>query len=117
MVHGSLAALAVVARRAEGAPRPRKAALELTDAAVERVKMLLDKRNKVRSGRAHRWDFPTLNCTWLHSAHRCPPASLPAPGDVLYHGSALQEYLRLGVKTRGCNGMAYTLNYADSKVR
>lgn len=50
MVHGSLAALAVVARRAAGAPRPRKAALELTDAAVERVKMLLDKRNKVRRG-------------------------------------------------------------------
>ena len=51
MVHGSLAALSVVARRAAAAPRPRKAALELTDAAVERIKGLLDKRNKVRQDR------------------------------------------------------------------
>ena len=46
MVHGSLATLAQAARRA-AAPRPRKAVLELTDAAVERVKSLLSKRHKV----------------------------------------------------------------------
>jgi hypothetical protein len=45
MVQPSLSLLAAVAKRA--APRLRKAPIVLTDAAAERIKTLLEKRNKV----------------------------------------------------------------------
>lgn len=46
MVQTSLAALAAAVARA--APRLRKAPIALTDAAAERIRALLDKRNRAR---------------------------------------------------------------------
>ena len=54
-------------------PRARPAAINLTPAAVERVKALLDKRGK------------------------------PSVG------------IRIGVRTKGCSGLSYTIEYADAK--
>jgi iron-sulfur cluster assembly protein len=53
--------------------RPRPAAINLTAAAVARVKALLDKRGKPSAG------------------------------------------IRIGVKTKGCSGLSYTLEFADQK--
>jgi iron-sulfur cluster assembly protein len=55
------------------ARRPRPAAINLTAAAVERVKALLEKRNK------------------------------PSVG------------IKIGVRTKGCSGLSYTIEYADAK--
>jgi len=52
---------------------PRPAAMTLTPAAVDRVRVLLEKRGK------------------------------PSVG------------IRIGVKTKGCSGLSYTLEYADEK--
>ena len=70
------AAAAGVPQKSTGprrAPRPRPAAINLTAAAVERVKALLEKRNK------------------------------PSVG------------IRIGVRTKGCSGLSYTIEYADAK--
>jgi iron-sulfur cluster assembly protein len=52
--------------------RPRPAAIQVTAAAVARVRALLDKRGKPSAG------------------------------------------VRIGVRTRGCSGLSYTLEYADA---
>ena len=61
------------AAKARPARRPRPAAINLTAAAVERVKALLEKRNKPSAG------------------------------------------IRIGVRTKGCSGLSYTIEYADAK--
>ncbi len=50
-------------------------AIQMTEAAVERVKALLDKRGKPSAG------------------------------------------IRIGVRTKGCSGLSYTLEYADDRGR
>ena len=32
-------------------------------------------------------------------------------------GNKAKPYLKIGIRTRGCNGMTYTMNYADEKDR
>ena len=67
------AAVAGAAEKPRPVRRPRPAAINLTPAAVERVKALLDKRNK------------------------------PSVG------------IKIGVRTKGCSGLSYTIEYADAK--
>jgi iron-sulfur cluster assembly protein len=69
---GDAAAASAVAKPRR-TPRPRPAAITLTVAAVERVKALLEKRNKPSAG------------------------------------------IRIGVRTKGCSGLSYTIEYADAK--
>lgn len=70
---GPAPAAAPAAAPAKRPARPRPPPMNVTPAALERVKALLDKRGK------------------------------PSVG------------VRVGVRTRGCSGLSYTLEYADAK--
>jgi iron-sulfur cluster assembly protein len=92
MVHATLVLLAQAAKQTLSQPRAKKAAIELTAAAATRVKQLLDTRHKVCiSAQASMQSFSAAGCS---------------------QGGHLQEYLKLGVKKRGCSGLSYTLNYS-----
>jgi iron-sulfur cluster assembly protein len=67
------AAVASAAAKPARRARPRPSAINLTVAAVERVKSLLEKRGKPSAG------------------------------------------IRIGVRTKGCSGLSYTIEYADAK--
>jgi iron-sulfur cluster assembly protein len=72
-IPGSAAPVVAPDVKPKRAPRPRPAAINLTAAAVARVKTLLEKRGKPSAG------------------------------------------IRIGVKTKGCSGLSYTLEFADEK--
>ncbi|KAH8387567.1 hypothetical protein KR093_007898 [Drosophila rubida] len=74
---------------------PTRAALTLTPAAVQRIKSLLQDKPDVVS-RLH-----ALTLTAIRTLHvlLCP-----------------QIGLKVGVRQRGCNGLSYTLDYANTKA-
>jgi len=97
MVQNSLAVFAAAAAKAIRSPAAKKAAVELTAAAATRIRELLGARHKVIS-------HPQVPATASHQ---------PYVSEYAHHSvHASQEYIKLGVKKRGCSGLSYTLNYS-----
>lgn len=84
MVHGSLASLAKVVR---GSRLPRKKAVELTDAAAERIRMLLEKRHKVCGGCGRAAGAAPTD--WLHTEDGRVAGLRQLPKAVRVQGCAL----------------------------
>jgi hypothetical protein len=110
MVQNSLALFAAAAAKAIRSPAAKKAAVELTAAAATRIRELLHARHKVSC----------LLFSWLvYSGERCSQQGRPRHAWCADQQIAFvllsQEYIKLGVKTRGCSGLSYTLNYSGEQ--
>ena len=105
MVQTTLAVWAQAAAQLARSPRAKKAAIELTAAAANRVRELLNTRHKVSNCLLTRFSAVALSFPWCCSVG----------GIIDELPCLLQEYLKLGVKTRGCSGLSYTLNYSGKQ--
>eukprot|EP00882_Tetradesmus_deserticola_P033839 GHRQ01038691.1.p1 GENE.GHRQ01038691.1~~GHRQ01038691.1.p1 ORF type:complete len:162 (+),score=25.09 GHRQ01038691.1:732-1217(+) len=97
----TLAVLAEAAKKIARSPVAKKAAVDLTAAAANRIRELLQARHKVCS----------LEAARQHERLHASPFLLLR----LTQRRVAQEYIKLGVKKRGCSGLSYTLNYSDTK--
>lgn len=94
----TLAVLAEAAKKIARTPLAKKAAVDLTEAAANRIRELLQARHKVRELMqpcVDAYSSCMISClTWCLLLRDC------------------QEFIKLGVKKRGCSGLSYTLNYS-----
>ena len=113
MVFTPLAVFAAQAAQATSRSAPRlrllKSPVTLTEAAAGRIKQLLDKRQKVRPA-------AVLHTTIFLCECQCCCLQDSTVLLLELHPVSIQEYLKLGIKRRGCNGLAYTLNYSGSAI-
>ena len=114
MVFTPLAVFAAQAAQATSRSAPRlrllKSPVTLTEAAAGRIKQLLNKRQKVRPA-------AVLHMTSCSCEYQCCCVQDCTTLLLKLQPVSIQEYLKLGIKRRGCNGLAYTLNYSGGAAR